>query len=249
MKYTNHFGNRSSDYLQFRPNYPDSLFVYLAGLAKSHDTAWDCGTGNGQAAIELSQYFTQVIATDINQAQLDIAPKIDNISYYHCPAEKTHIPNASIDLITVAQALHWFDFTHFFNEVRRVAKPEGIIAAWSYSLGTITPEIDNIIQKLYFEILGDEYWPKERRYVDKGYKTIPFPFSKIVPPEFQIVKEMDFAQLLGYLATWSAVKEYQKRNQINPLGLIISDLEKAWGDPESTHFMTWPIHLLVGAVN
>lgn len=248
MKYTNHFGEQSADYLQFRPNYPDSLFDFLSSLVKDHDTAWDCATGSGQAAIPLARYFKTVIATDMNQPQLDEAPKIGNISYYHCTAEKTHIPNDSVDLITVAQALHWFDFTRFYVEVKRVLKPEGVIAAWSYSLGKLNPDLDKIIGKLYHDILGNMYWPKERRYIEEEYKTIPFPFKKLEHPDFTIEKELDFDQLLGYLATWSAVKEYQKRNQVNPLDLIIDELENAWGDPERKLIMHWPIHLLVGKI-
>lgn len=246
MKYTNHFAEGSKDYLQFRPSYPESLFVYLCSLVKSHDTAWDCATGTGQAAVMLAKYFKQVIATDINQPQMDEAPRLTNINYFHCPAEKPHIPDASVDLITVAQALHWFDFTRFYIEVNRVLKPDGIIAAWSYSLGYINPEISKIIKDFYKDTLKPA-WPKERHYIDEEYQTIPFPFQKISPPDFYIEKEMNLTQLLGYLATWSAVKEYELKNQVNPIDLIRVELTKAWGDPEKIYVMRWPIHLLVGS--
>ena len=248
MKYTDHFAQRSSDYLQFRPGYPDALFDYLSSLLTTHEFAWDCATGNGQAAASLSRYFTFVIATDLNHAQLDVAIKKDNISYHAWPAEKTKIPSASIDLITIAQALHYFDFTHFYQEAKRVLKPDGVIAAWCYSLGSISPDLDKIIKKVYSDILGNTYWPKERRYVDEQYHTIPFPFTRLVSPQFYTEKAITLDELLGYLSTWTAVKEYERRNNANPLDLVKEEFKTAWGPPETKHIMRWPIHLLVGKV-
>lgn len=248
MAYIDHFAEKSNQYLVFRPDYPTILFDYLASLVKEHDLAWDCGTGNGQAAFALANYFTKVVATDINQEQLTVAPKKNNISYVCCPAEKTQILNNSVDLITVAQALHWFDFSAFYTEVQRVAKPEGVFAAWCYSLGSINSKIDSLIKKLYVEILGDTYWPAARKYIDEKYITIPFPFVKLATPQFYIKKSLDYSELLGYLQTWSAVKEYQRRVQQNPIDLILDDLKKAWGDQQKEQVMHWPIHLLVGYV-
>lgn len=248
MNYMAHFGEKSAEYRQFRPQYPDELYHYLNSKVNQHDLAWDCGTGNGQAAFKLADYFTQVVATDLNQAQLDMAMKKENIRYFCCSAEKTPLDNQTIDLITVAQALHWFNLDEFYLEVMRVLKPDGILAAWCYSLGKINEEMNKVILKIYDTILGDQYWPKERRYIDAEYKTIPFPFTKISTPTFEIKKEMNFFALIGYLNTWSAVKEYQKINQHNPLNFIYSDLQKIWGDPEKMYTMTWPIHLLLGKI-
>lgn len=248
MKYIHHFGEQSNNYLQFRPDYPDELYDYLMTLIKEHHLAWDCGTGNGQAAVKLAQYFDEVIGSDVNQAQLDVAVKKSNVHYFCWSAEKTELEENTVDLITVAQALHWFHFDKFYQEVNRVAKPNSIIAAWCYSLGSINPDIDKQINKLYEEILGDHYWPKERRYIDASYYTIPFPFQKIEPPSFLMKKKMTFAQLMGYLNTWSAVKEYQMHNHNNPLDLIYVDLQNAWGDPTIVYTMQWPIHLLVGKI-
>jgi SAM-dependent methyltransferase len=249
MNYINHFGEQAADYLQFRPDYPDTLYAYLSSLVKEHDLVWDCGTGNGQAASNLAGYFKKVIGTDINQKQLDVAIKKDNI-YYHCwPAEKTDIAGTTVDLITVAQALHWFNFDEFYREVLRVAKPNGIIAAWCYSLGRMNPEVNQVMDNLYYTILGDTYWPGERKYIDHAYRTIPFPFEVLLTPAFFIEKKMNFVQLVGYLNTWSACKEYQKRNQKNPLELIYATLQTAWGDRDMQHIMRWPIHLRVGRIN
>lgn len=246
--YIKHFGQQSENYLLFRPNYPTVLYEYLSNLAPEHQNAWDCGTGNGQAALALAPYFKQITASDINQAQLDLAPKNEKIRYICCTAENTPILAHSIDLITIAQALHWFNFDLFYQEVRRVVKPTGIIAAWCYSLGKINTVLDEVVTKLYGDILGDEYWPAERRYIDEEYRTIPFPFTKLSTPSFAIEKELDFAQFLGYLNTWSAVKEYQQRNKLNPINLIFKELEAIWGDPKQHYCLRWPIHLLVGSV-
>lgn len=245
MDYQNHFAEQSECYLEYRPTYPESLFDFLKSVVKGHDAVWDCGTGNGQAAVPLSERFKKVIATDLNQAQLDVAPKRENIEYHCCPSEKTPIPSQSMDLITIAQALHWFSFADFYKEVKRVAKPKGLISAWCYGLGS-NPEIDDIIHRLYNEIL---WWPPERRYIDEGYRTIPFPFEKITTPVFAIEKELNYSQLLGYLNTWSAVKEYQQRHQQNPLELIDADLKAAWGDPQAQKLIRWPLHVLLGLVH
>jgi len=246
MSYIKHFSDRPENYQHFRPDYPDALFHHLADLVPERLLAWDCATGNGQAACSLAKYFTQVIGSDINQTQLDVAIKKDNIQYYCWPAEKTTLVDHSIDLITVAQALHWFNFNDFYREVHRVLKPGGIIAAWCYPLGQIIPPVDAIIRKLYEEILGDKYWPPERRYIDNAYQTIPFPFSLLATPNFSIIKDYNFSELIGYLNTWSAVKEYQKRNLQNPLDLIMKELKNAWGDMKQTHQMVWPLYVLVG---
>jgi SAM-dependent methyltransferase len=249
MRYINHFGDHSENYLKFRPDYPDALYHYLASLTPSHDLAWDVGTGNGQAAIKLAAYFRQVIATDIQQPQLDSAIHASNITYQCCPAEKTEIQDHAVDLITVAQALHWFSFDAFYREVRRVAKPNGVIAAWTYSLGEINQSVNAVIKDLYIDILGDEYWPSERKYVDEAYETIPFPFLKIKTPSFVITKTWQLNELIGYLNTWSAVKEYKNRHHQNPIDLIYPDLLKAWGNPHQALTIHWQIHLLVAKLS
>jgi len=248
MRYVDHFGKKSSDYLQYRPDYPDELYQYLVGLATQHELAWDCGTGNGQAAGQLSPHFKQVIGSDVNQQQLDVAIKKANVHYYCWPAEKTGLSATTVDLVTVAQALHWFNLEPFYQEVQRVSKSSGIMAAWCYSLGSINQEIDMVIKKLYTDILGNGYWPSERRYIDEQYQTIYFPFKKMETPQFNIEKKMDFTHVIGYLNTWSAVKEYQQVNQDNPIHLIYADLQKVWGEPSTVYTMRWPIHLLVGHV-
>lgn len=250
MDYLKHFGERSGDYCRFRPDYPEALYQYILKFTLNRDLAWDVGTGNGQAAVKLAQYFKKVIGTDLNQKQLDVAIQKENIEYRAWPAEKTEIPSGSVDLVTVAQALHWFPLDLFYKEVRRVAKPNAVIAAWAYSLIHLTPEIDAIVSTLYAEILGDQYWPKERKYIDNAYQTLPFPFEEIdsSDPKLWIEKKYDLDDFLGYLQTWSGVKEYLKRNQQNPIDLIVQELKQAWGDPKKEYIARWPIHLKLGRV-
>jgi len=211
MEYIKHFNQESEKYLYYRPDYPQNLFTYLSTLANSDEYVWDCGTGNGQAALALTKHFAGIIATDINFAQLAVGLQDEKVHYVCCLAEQTPIPANSISLITVAQALHWFNFPDFYQEVRRVAKPDAFIAAWCYSLGKLNSELDPIINKLYQGILGDEFWPKQRHFIDEQFQTIPFPFQKMTVPTFLIEKKMNFFALIGYLNTWSAVKEYQQR--------------------------------------
>lgn len=245
MNYQDYFAQQPDDYHQYRPQYPEELFAYLASLVLIHDSAWDCATGNGQAARGLAPYFKQVIASDRLLEQLDEAPKLPNIRYELWPAEKTNLPSRSVDLITVAQALHWLDFDTFYIEAKRVLKPNGVLAAWCYAIGHMTPEVNKIVQYLYEEVLGDSYWPAERRYIDNHYSTIPFPFERIKTPEFVMRKSFTYDQFLGYLSTWSAVKNYQNKMHENPLDLIKATLLEAFGNG-TTLTMSWKLHLLVG---
>ncbi len=248
-QYIKHFADQPNNYLRFRPSYPKQLFEYLSTLVNKHELAWDAGTGNGQVAVDLSHYFHEVIATDISQEQLNVAISAKNIHYICCPSEHTTLKNNSVDLITISQALHWFNLDKFYQEVKRVGKPEGIISAWCYSLGTVNVNIDSVIKKLYFDILGTKFWPKERFYIDEKYQTIPFPFKQIKVPQFEVQKNFNFEEFIGYLNTWSAVKEYQKRHLTNPIDLIFRDLALAWGNPQITNKMCWPLHLLVGYIS
>lgn len=248
-EYIQHFNEKSDQYLLCRPDYPEELYDFLRQQVGSNATVWDCGTGTGQAAKSLAARFTKVIATDINAGQLAAAPQINNIDYHCCPAEQTSIQTGSINLIIIAQALHWFHFDDFYKEVRRVSAPNALIAAWCYSLGYFNiPSLDKIIKTLYYDILGNTYWPKERFYIDEEYKTIPFPFEKLKTPPYSIKRTLFFDQLIGYLSTWSAVKEYQVKQEKNPIGFIKTELQMAWGDLSGQHTFHWPLHVLLGKV-
>lgn len=222
------FSTKSNEYAKFRPNYPSDLFEYLKTLLSEKQNAWDCGSGNGQVAVELASIFKQVYATDISEQQLKNAFQKENITYSKQPAEDADFEDDSFDLICVAQAIHWFDFERFYSEVKRTLKPEGIIAVLGYGLFKSDKETEKVILELYNNITGP-YWDHERKYLDENYTTIPFPFQEIKVPTFERRLVWSFDQLIGYLKTWSAVKHYEKENRENPVDLISGDLKKAFG--------------------
>lgn len=222
------FSSKSSSYAKYRPTYPQELYQFLKEKLDKTEKAWDCGTGNGQVAGALAKFFKEVQATDISQQQLDNAIRQPNIHYSVQAAEKTNFPDNNFDLITVAQAIHWFNFKAFYKEVERVLKPGGIIAVIGYSLFKSNPETDEVILKFYRDIVGP-FWDEERSYLDKKYRSIPFPFIEIESPGFEQEYEWTFNHLLGYLKTWSAVKHYEKANGENPVDLIEEELKATFG--------------------
>lgn len=237
------FSAQSVDYAKFRPRYPSELFKYLKGLVKSHDLAWDCATGNGQAAAALSPYFKKIVATDPSEKQISQAKKEKNIEYSLAAEENSKLADSSVDLVTVAQAFHWFNQEKFFTECERVLKPGGVLAIWSYGLSKVTESVDRIINHFYSETLNG-YWEKERTMVDEGYSQVSLPFRKIQTPVFEIKAEWSLEQLLGYLGTWSAVQTFMKKNEKNPLAEIQLPLKEAWGH-DSRKEIKWPLALLI----
>lgn len=236
------FSSKSSSYAKYRPTYPQELYQFLKEKLDKTEKAWDCGTGNGQVAGALAKFFKEVQATDISQQQLDNAIRQPNIHYSVQAAEKTNFPDNSFDLITIAQAIHWFNFEAFYKEVARVLKPDGIIAVIGYSLFKSNPETDEVILKFYHDIVGP-FWDEERKYLDKKYKTIPFPFIEIESPVFGQEYEWTFTHLIGYLKTWSAVKHYEKANGENPVDLIEEELKATFGAKNKVVF---PILIRLG---
>ncbi len=243
--FKDHFSGASHDYQRNRPGYPAALFAFLAAHAPSRHCAWDCATGTGQAALQLARHFEQVIATDGSATQIASAVRAANIDYRVATAEASGIESASIDLVTVAQALHWFDIPRFFAEARRVLKPGGLIAIWSYNLLTIEPAIDAVLAHLYGPLL-DGYWPPERKLVEADYRDIEFPFRPLATPAFVMESRWTLAQLLGYLRTWSAVRRYQHERGSDPVAAIAEALRPLWGEAESVKTIHWPMPLRVG---
>lgn len=243
LEFKDHFSENSGRYGEFRPTYPVELFSHLSSITKSHDRAWDCATGTGQSALYLAHYYSEVIATDASKPQIDHAVTHNRIDYRVAPAENSNIQSNSIDLITVAQALHWFDIELFSKEVFRVLKRDGILAVWTYNLMSISEKLDEIIDDLYGSILGD-YWPPERALVEEGYKNVELPpFTEIASPVFHMSAEWDIDQVAGYLSTWSAVREYRRRTGVNPVEEIYGDLLNEWGDPEAVNPVKWPLNV------
>lgn len=243
--FADYFSTASDNYRAFRPDYPTDFFRYLASIAPSQNVVWDCGCGNGQASVALAEHFDQVIATDASEKQIAQAMQKNNIRYAVSPAEIIDADDQSLDMITVAQAIHWFDHEKFFAEVDRTLKPNGILAAWGYQLLYTDTDLDQIIAHFHSEIVGP-YWPKGRELLDEGYTKIHFPYPRLSPPDFFMRKEWAFGHLLGYLNTWSAVKEYEKDKKENPVELYFDQLKTAWGDESENKSIYWPLILYVG---
>lgn len=239
------FSSHSDEYAQFRPGYPEELFQFLQEKVSGKERAWDCGTGNGQVAGRISNFFAEVYATDISVQQLIQATDRPNIHYSKQPAEKTNFPDSFFDLVIVAQAIHWFDFEKFYEEVSRTTKPEGMIAVMGYGLFESNPATDQVIQHFYKEIVGP-YWDEERRYLDEEYKGIAFPFTEIQTPNFNHEMSWSLERLVGYLNTWSAVKHYERANNHNPVELIYEDLQRSFGEMGRINF---PILFRMGQVH
>ena len=238
------FSTQANDYAKFRPTYPKDLFEYLSTLSTTKDLVWDCGTGNGQAAVELAKYFNEVIATDPSQKQLDSAIKNPKITYLQASAEDFNLPkDKKCDLVTVAQAFHWFNHEQFAKTISKTLKTNGHLAVWSYALSSITPELDRAVTKLYSERLNG-YWEKERTHVEDGYKNISLPFNEISAPTFHLSAEWTLEHLIGYLSTWSALQTYIKKNGNNPLEEEYQNIKQAWGSAK-TRTITWPLNLRI----
>jgi SAM-dependent methyltransferase len=245
MIFKDHFSSESPNYARFRPRYGRELFAWLAGLVSDHRLAWDCATGNGQAAVPLSEFFDRVIATDASEEQIRSATPDSRIDYRVAQADKTDLEAASCDLITVAQALHWFDLPTFYTEAKRVLKREGVLAVWSYNLLRIDPDIDTIVNRFYAETVGP-FWPPERKIVENGYRDLPFPFDEMDAPEFAMSAEWSIESLLGYLRTWSASKRYQQELGQDPVTILEEELRDAWPDTQKPLLVRWPLAIRVG---
>jgi ubiquinone/menaquinone biosynthesis C-methylase UbiE len=238
--FKDHFSHNSDAYSKHRPTYPDELFSYLSSITKNHKLAWDCATGSGQAATCLTPYFKQVIASDASTEQIANTTQHDAVRYTVCSAENSGIISNSLDIITVAQALHWFNIPAFTAEVNRTLKQDGILAVWTYNLLHIRTDIDEQLHHLYNDVL-ESYWPAERHLVEQGYKTIDFPYPELSTPDFQMILNWDCTQLIAYLTTWSAVKSYIREKKNNPIKLIEKELLALWGNADIVKTVTWPL--------
>jgi SAM-dependent methyltransferase len=244
MTFKDHFSRQAADYAKFRPRYPREMFEYLGTVAPSCKLAWDCGTGNGQAAIQLAEVFDRVIATDASEKQIANAQPHERVEYRVTPAEDSGIQSGVLDLIMVAQALHWFDLDRFYAEAQRVLKPNGILAASAYNLLQIEPAIDEIVNRYYYEVVGP-FWPPERKLIE-NFADLPFPFHKIDPPKFEMTAQWNLDHLIGYLGTWSATQRFIAARGRDPLEQIADELRSVWGAPRETRKVTWPLTLRVG---
>jgi SAM-dependent methyltransferase len=245
--YADHFSRVATAYATCRPGYPPALFAYLSDLAPRHELAWDCAAGSGQATLPLAAMFSRVLATDVSAAMLERAPRHRKIEYRVSGAEDSGLADSSADLVTVAQALHWLDTEPFYAEVERVLAPGGVLAVWSYAnqlLGDAA--LDAIMARFYTEVVGP-YWPAERRHVETGYRTLPFPYAELEAPAFAMEERWTLPQLLGYVGTWSATQRLRETQGYDPVSRLAGELAESWGDPASARLVRWPLSLRVGA--
>ena len=246
MAFKDHFSRAPADYRRFRPGYPRALFEFLAGLAPARELAWDAATGNGQAATGVAEYFPLVVATDASAGQLAQRQRDPRIVYACARAERTPLRARSCDLITVAQAAHWLDLRDFYAEAGRVARPGAVLALWTYSRCHVDPHTDGIVAQFNREVIGSS-WPAERRYVDDGYRSLPFPFPALDGPAFELVTEWSLAQFTSYVRTWSAVGRFSDATGRDPVPELASQLAVFW-PADMQRRIRWPLHLRVGRV-
>ncbi len=229
MDFKDYFSIQSKEYSKYRPKYPDELFSYLSSLVSEHSTAWDCATGNGQAAIGLEPFFDKIIATDASSSQIEQAELHPKIEYHTATAENSGLESDSINLLTVATAIHWINTDIFYPEAKRIIKNGGVLAVWTYSESYVNEEVDKIYNKLSKDILA-EYWPVENNKAWKFEEAVNLPFENIETPEFEIKLKWDFNEYINYLLTWSSTQNYIRETGKNPIDIVYDDFLAAWKD-------------------
>jgi SAM-dependent methyltransferase len=245
VSFADHFSSVSAGYAAFRPRYPDALFDLLAEAAPARQAAWDCATGNGQAALGLAGRFAHVIATDASEAQIAQATPHPRVTYRVAPAEASGLADCSVDLVTAAQAVHWFDRPRFWAEARRVLRPRGVVAVWTYWFFSIAAELDAIVQRFYKDTVGP-FWPPERKLTEDRYRTIEFPFTEFAVPGFTIEQPLTLDDVAGYIRTWSATRGFIERHGRDPVADLVDELTPAWGDPRTPRLARWPVAVRAG---
>ncbi len=245
MTFKDHFSGHADAYSRARPTYPAELFAWLSQQTEGHELAWDCGTGNGQAALGLVRYYRRVLGSDASASQIAQAPAHPHVAWRVSRENDSGLPAESTDLTTVAQALHWFDPAAYTSEVNRVLRPGGVAAVWAYSLLRIEPEIDQVVGSFYRDEMS-RFWPPERRMVETGYRDLPFPFDELTTPEFTMRGGLDLAGVLDYIGTWSAVRRCQRVTGVDPMAALRARLTAVWGDPGIVRSVEWPVTMRAG---
>jgi SAM-dependent methyltransferase len=245
--FADHFSQIAASYAAYRPHYPDALFEWLASITPDRTRAWDCATGSGQAAGPLSRHFAQVIATDPSTAQIASAQRVGGVEYAAMTAERPAIATRAVALVTVAQALHWFDRDLFFTEARRVLAPRGVIAVWTYAVCNLGDAALDAAMCRFHDVTVGPYWPAERALVIGGLAEMEFPFDELRPPAFAMATEWTRAQFVGYLSTWSAVQR-ARADGVDPIPAIVDELRAAWPSEDAPRHIEWPLSMRVGRV-
>lgn len=239
------FNDKSDVYRLARPLYPSSLIEFVSSISPSNSCAWDCATGNGQAAVGLSEFFEKVVATDVSENQISQAIKGEGITYFVQEAEYPDFPLESVDLITVAQALHWFDYSKFWPAVDKVLKPDGVFAAWGYDWFSVSQPVDELITSLVLDKI-EGYWAPQNRILWQGYKDLQFPFSVIDTPDFDLSMKWDLNHLFNYIHSWSATRRCIEKEGDDFLRSAFDEVATIWGKANESKIVSMPLHILVG---
>lgn len=248
MTFKDHFSVAASGYAAHRPVYPRAVAEALAACSPGRALAWDAGCGSGQLSVVLAEAFDQVVATDASAAQIAEAVPHPRVRYAVAPAEVSGLPEGSVDCAVAAQAAHWFDLDAYYREVRRVARPGGLVALVTYAVMEVDPEIERLVERFYWHTL-DGHWPPERRLVEEGYRSLPFPFQPVEAPALALEHRWNVEQLLGYVGTWSAVQSLKKAGRGEELERFGEELRAAWGNPSRERIVRWPLSLRLGRVS
>jgi SAM-dependent methyltransferase len=245
--FKDHFSEIAAHYAAFRPVYPEALAEYLATISPARNLAWDAGCGSGQLSLLLANKFEKIIATDASAEQLQQARPHPHVTYRLARAEDSGIEAGTVDLCTAAQAVHWFDIRGYYAEIQRVAKKGAIVALICYPLTEVEEPIGGILRRFYGGTLGP-YWPPERRDIENGYSTLPFPFEELKAPDIAMEAEWNFTQFAGYIETWSAVRALKKSPYASDWPAFLEEAAKAWGDLAKKRPMRWPSFMRIGRV-
>lgn len=249
MKFPDHFSGVAADYASYRPQYPGQLFDWLASVSPSCGLAWDCACGSGQASVPLAERFDRVVATDASVVQLAAGAKRGNIGYAVATAEVTPLVDGTVDLVTVAQALHWFVGERFYSEVCRVARPGAIFAAWTYGLPRVESRVvERAVRRFIEDFLGP-YWPPEIHHVLEGYAAIDLPFAEIGAPTFEMRAEWTLPRFLAFVHTWSAVSTFVRECGRDPVERLAAEIESSWGERDGPQPVRWRVNLRTGRID